>query len=155
MAGELGFDTGPYVSVAAFCERVLQEKDNVLSAIRIIDQINVQAQGGAAPDDLPAGSTIQSTLLVMLKAGDARGPQTIQVVVEDPVGTRRESPEQSVIFSPGPAGGVSVIIPMAIQLSSAGLYWADILINHRLVSRVPLGVNYTFTRGPGVGPQQS
>jgi len=77
MAGELGFDTGPFVNIAAFCE--------------------------------PAGSTIQSTLLVMLKAGDARGPQTIQVVIEDPAGERREGPEQSVIFSPGPAGGVNLI----------------------------------------------
>jgi hypothetical protein len=94
MAGELGFDTGPFVNVAAFCERVLQEKDNVLSAIRIVDQINVQALGDVAPEDLPAGSTIQSTLLVMLKAGDARGPQTIQVVIEDPAGGRREGPEQ-------------------------------------------------------------
>jgi hypothetical protein len=155
MAGELGFDTGPFVNVAVFCERVLQEKDNVLSAIRIVDQINVQAQGNIAPEDLPAGSTIQSTLLVMLKAGEARGPQTIQVVIEDPVGGRREGPEQSVVFSPGPAGGVNLIIPLMMQLSSAGLYWADVLINRRLVSRVPLTVNYTFTRGPGVAPQQS
>ncbi len=154
MAGELGFDTGPFVNVAAFCERVLQEKDNVLSAIRIVDQINVQALGDVAPEDLPAVSTIQSTLLVMLKAGDARGPQTIQVVIEDPAGGRREGPEQSVLFSPGPAGGVNLIIPLMIQLSSAGLYWADVLINRRLVSRVPLAVNYTFTRGPGVAPQQ-
>lgn len=30
-------DTGPFLQMAVFCERLLEEKDGVLSAIRIID----------------------------------------------------------------------------------------------------------------------
>src|SRR5258708_39042708 len=45
VAGELGFDTGPYVNIATFCEKALQEVDGSLSLIRVMDQINVQAAG--------------------------------------------------------------------------------------------------------------
>lgn len=155
MAGELGFDTGPFVNVAAFCERVLQEKDGVLSAVRIIDQINVQAEGPEAPDALPPGQVIQVTLLLVLKAGEARGNQTVQVILEQPDGSRREGPELSVNFAPGPAGGANLIVPMAIEVESAGLYWADVEVNTRLIARTPLQVNYGFTRGPGTRPSPS
>jgi hypothetical protein len=150
VAGELGFDTGPYVSVATFCERVLAEKDEVLSIIRAIDVMNVQADGGPdVPDALPEGTTVQTTLVLLLKAGQAAGPQAIKFVVESPDGTRKDSPERSFMFSPGPAGGLSLIVPMAIALSSAGLYWVHVFVNNRVVTRVPLTVNYTFTRGSG------
>ena len=32
------FERGPYIQVAAFCERVLQEADGVVSLIRIVDR---------------------------------------------------------------------------------------------------------------------
>lgn len=145
MAGELGFETGPYVNVAAFVERVLVEKDDVLSAIRIIDQFSVQAEGPDVPDSLPGG-LLQTTLLIVLKAGSARGSQKLQVVMEHPDGQRREGPEFAVNFSPGEGGGAGVVLPMAIQVDSAGLYWADIIVNSRLMARVPMMVSYGFTR---------
>ena len=36
---------GPYLHAAHFCEKLLTEKDGVLSAIRIIDRITVTASG--------------------------------------------------------------------------------------------------------------
>ena len=145
MAGELGFDTGPFVNVAAFCERVLNEQDGVLSAIRLINEINVQAQGEGAPDAMPP-VVVTTTLLVALKAGKARGSQTVQVIVEQPDGAKRPGPEVAINFGPGEVGGANLIMPMAISVETAGVYWTDILVNKRLVSRVPLQVNYGFMR---------
>ena len=44
---------GPNVVAAVFCEKVLQEKDGVLSAIRIVDRftVSVEAPSGAAPPE--------------------------------------------------------------------------------------------------------
>jgi hypothetical protein len=151
MAGELGFDTGPFVNVAVFCEKVLQEQDGVLSVIRIVDQIGIEAEGPDAPDVLPPG-TIQTTLLVCLKAGQARASQKIQVVLESPDGSRKLGPELAVNFSPGPGGGANVIMPTAIEVTSAGLYWADVNVNDRLMARVPLQITYGFRRGLGTRP---
>lgn len=152
MPGELGFDTGPFVNMAVFCERALQEIDGSLSVIRVIDQLNVQTMGPDAPDELPPGGTMEATLVLVLKPGEARGPQSLQVVLELPDTTRQEGPALSVSFTGGPNNGATLVMPMAIQMNSAGLYWADILVNGRLVTRVPLQVNYGFLRAPGTPP---
>jgi hypothetical protein len=44
--GERG---GPYIGAAFLCEKILQEKDGVLSAIRIVDRITHSAVGPEAP----------------------------------------------------------------------------------------------------------
>jgi hypothetical protein len=149
MPGELGFATGPYVNMAVFCERAMQETDGVLSIIRVIDQVNVQASGPDAPDALPPGGEITTTLVVMLKGGQARGTQSVQVVLEHPDTSRHEAPMMSVSFTQGEHSGANLVLPMKIQLTSAGLYWTDVLINERLATRVPLMVNYGFMRAPG------
>jgi uncharacterized protein DUF6941 len=151
MPGEMGFATGPYVIIAAFCERVLDEKDNVISLIRVIDRFTVNAQGPEAPDALPPG-TIETTLVVLLKRGEARGGQRFQVVVEYPDGSRREGPEVQINFPGGPESGANVVLPMQLPVESAGVYWAEVLVNGRLMARTPLSVVYEFMRGPVTGP---
>lgn len=152
MPGELGFDTGPFVNMAVFCDRAMQETDGVVSIIRVVDQVNVQASGPDAPEELPPGGEIQVTLVLMLKAGEAKGMQTVQIVLEHPDTTRHEAPVLSVSFTQGQHSGANLIMPMTIQTTSAGLYWADVLVNGRLVTRVPLLVNYGFMRTPGPHP---
>jgi hypothetical protein len=145
MAGELGFSTGPYVSVATFCELVLEGKDDVVSLIRLIDVLNVQAEGPEAPNELPTG-VIQPKLVVVLRAGQALGSQTVGIVVEKPDGSRSKPTEVSVNFPGGPGSGARLVVDMQIEIESAGLYWADILVNDRLTTRVPLEVRYGFRR---------
>lgn len=145
MPGELGFDKGPFVTMAVFCEKVLQEKDGVLSLIRVIDQLNLHVEGPDAPDEIPPGIA-QTTLVVSLRAGEARGSQRLKIRVERPDGTARDSREISVRFTGVGGGGANLILPMEIEVVSAGLYWADILVNDRLVSRVALQINYDFIR---------
>lgn len=41
--------TGPYLQAALLCERVMEEKDGVLSVIRIIDRLIHTALGPAGP----------------------------------------------------------------------------------------------------------
>jgi hypothetical protein len=70
----------------------------------------------------------------------------VEIALEHPDGTRKQSPQRSVNFTPGEHGGVNIVSPIALEVTSAGLYWADIRINGRLVTRVPLDVQYQFTR---------
>ena len=151
MPGELGFDTGPFVTVAVFCERAITENDGVLSLMRIIDTVNVEAQGPFAPDELPPGSILNTTFVLMIKAGQALGRQVVQITLEHPDTRVHPGPEKAVNLSGGPAGGANLVMNMGIQLSDAGLYWANVMINGRLMARVPLMVNYGFTRGPNTG----
>lgn len=147
MPGELGYDTGPFVNAAVFCETVIDGKDDVLSLVRIIDRMTINAQGAEAPDDLPPGA-VKANLVVMLRAGKALGGQKLRIDLETPDGNQMRSPEQTIHFTAGEAGGANVIAPMTIPVSSAGLFWANVYINDRLMSRVPLEIRYSVTRSP-------
>lgn len=151
MAGELGFDTGPYVNLATFCEQVIVDKSDVLTVVRMVDQITVSVSGEGAPGELPSGAVLQPTLAIALKAGEARGKQTVQVTLEHPDGSRHPGSEVPVHFTQGPNFGVNLVLKVAIALSTTGLYWADVLVNGRLVTRVPLEVRYQVIP-PGMQP---
>lgn len=142
MAGELGFDTGPFVNLATFCEQVIQDKSDVMTLVRIVDRITLSAHGGEAPDDLPTGAVVNTNLVIGLCPGDARGSQKVQVTVVHPDGTRHPGPVYPVHFTQGANQGANLLIQLEIVLSTQGLYWTDIAVNGRLVTRVPLEVRY-------------
>ena len=45
--------TGPYLVAALFCEKVLSEKDGVISTMRIVDRITITVSGEAPPRKCP------------------------------------------------------------------------------------------------------
>ena len=89
------FERGPYLSVAAFCEQVIEDKSGVLSLIRIVDRLNVAVQGPDAPPEMPP-SNFNWTLVLTLKSGDARGSAEVKIVPELPSGVSMQPSIQSV-----------------------------------------------------------
>jgi hypothetical protein len=152
--GGLGFAEGPFVSVAAFCENVVQEKDGVLTLVRVIDRYDLQASGPQAPSEMPEGMLVQPNLVVVLKSGRALGSFAVRINFHHPNGRVVEGAEQSFAPAGGEEGGVSVVSKVVLQLSSAGIYWAEVIVNSRVVTRVPLQVRYMFRRElqSGIGP---
>lgn len=148
MPGELGFDTGPFVNAAFFCNLVIDGKDGVSSYIRVVNRLTVNAEGPEAPDEMPE-TVVQATLVVILRAGRAQGSVRLRIDVERPDGSRLPGPEKAMSFPAGEAGGISITSMMHIQLVSAGLYWTDIYLNDHLMTRVPLEIVYEFTRPLG------
>jgi hypothetical protein len=111
---------GPYIQTACICERVLQEQDGVLSAIRIIDRAVVNVPASRSPDTVPPFA-LTHTLLICLKSGEARGSMSLHLSVEQPNGIR--TPDQILpVFFEGEDRGVNLILPMQLQLPHAGLY---------------------------------
>src|SRR3989304_7585384 len=74
---------GPLLQTAVLCETVIEGKDGVLSIIRIIDRIVVEASGPGAPKDMPAIPQ-RLTAVLTFKSGSAKGRQSIRVVMEKP-----------------------------------------------------------------------
>lgn len=54
----------PYLSAAFFCERVMEEKDGVLSAIRLVDTFT-------AHTNLPAGCRINACCELQIRQPDS------------------------------------------------------------------------------------
>lgn len=142
--------TGPYVAAALFCERVLQEGDGVLSAIRIIDQQILHALGTELPADMPP-AIMSATLLITLKAGQTRGRYAVRVAPEAPSGEQLPAVDFAVNFHGGDGEqGINLVVPLQMQVAQEGLYWFDVLwLDSRseatepaLLTRVPLRVVY-------------
>lgn len=140
--------TGPFVKAAILCEHVLEEKDGVLTPVRIIDRVVVQATGIAAPETLPAGK-VGFTFLLMLVAGAARGGVNFSVRLEEPSSITERVLWQGSLDFPGPDDqGHNLIITTELEVKSAGLHWLDVYVDQVRVTRTPLRVSYARTSAP-------
>lgn len=135
------FETGPYVQAALLCEKVLEEKDGILSLIRVVDRFTHSVRGAAVPEQMPP-VPVNLTLLVALKSGEARGRNTMRLRMRDPSGLVA-GPEMSVpVFFEGENRGINVRIALAMQLSVEGLYWFEVLLEDQLLTKIPLQIIY-------------
>lgn len=132
---------GPWLTAALICERVLQEADGTLSAIRIVDRITNSAIGQGTPAEMPP-MPVNLTLLIALKAGAAHGRHDLKVELEGPNGLRTPVAETISVLFEGEDRGANVVLALNWIAQHEGLYWFDVVLNERLVSRVPLRVVY-------------
>ena len=130
---------GPYVCYAAFCEKVLQEKDGVFSLIRIVDRITVTPPPGVTFEQagLPA---LALTLAIGLKSGDARGTHQLSIRGRSPAGGDGEvNMNLSALFE-GDDRGVGLFVTVNLQLKDDGLHWFDVLFEGQRLTSIPLRV---------------
>jgi hypothetical protein len=131
---------GPYLTVAVLCERVLQEQDGVLSAIRIIDRLIRVSAGPSAPGDMEPFSHVLAAL-VCLKSGQARGRFTLTIRAETPSGQQLDALSLPVQLG-GEDQGANLIINIPFTVEHEGLYWFDVMLEDELITRMPLRVIY-------------
>ncbi|HXN05447.1 MAG TPA: hypothetical protein VN944_00110 [Nitrospiria bacterium] len=137
-------DQGPFLSAAFLCEKLLEEKDTVKSAIRIMDRIIW------API-LPPGSSnqmqpfpFQPCLFLRFKSGMTRGSRSLQVTLFKPNGEGAGSPMSLPLYFEGEEDrGVDVAINMLLNIEMPGLYWIDIRLENQMVTRIPFRVIYS------------
>lgn len=136
----INLTNGPYLNAALICEKVLQEKDEVTSIIRIVDRVVLTTTASSSPEKIPP-TTLDLYAFLSFKSGSARGRHTIKWVTEAPSGIR--SPEQLLpaLFE-GEDRGVNFIIRLNIIVDQEGVYWFDIFLEDQLLTRVPLRILY-------------
>ncbi len=126
----------PYVTAALICERVMEEKDGVLSAIRIVDRAEVQIQG-----DQPGLANIvpafQLACLVCLKSGPAKGQGALTIDGVKPSGETKRLAEFPLDLKGGDSGQ-NLVINMTIASKEEGLHWFDVRFDGQLLSKIPL-----------------
>jgi len=130
----------PHVAAAFLCERILHEKDEVLSAIRIVDRYFYRT-----PTDLPPNVKPHigiNALISFKRAGDGTGPEKHQgvLVLTAPSGKELTAPDRPKFdfeFSEGQATGANLIVSLNVQASEFGLFWIDVLVDGERVTRIP------------------
>jgi hypothetical protein len=132
--------TGPYLNAALLCEKVLQEKDEVISAIRLIDRITLTVHASSSPETLPP-MPVSLYALISFKSGNARGRNTLKWVTETPSGLRQPEQLLTVHFD-GEDRGVNLVLNLNMVVDQEGVYWFDIFLEDQLITRIPLRILY-------------
>lgn len=150
MKGEIG---GPFLQAAFFCEKVLQEKDGVMSAIRLVDRFTLASSAEGAPDLMPP-INVGVSILIAFKSGDIRGKWELKVRPTTPSGQEMPGFVGPLLFE-GDERGATVIIQYGLTAKEEGIYWFDVMLNNKLITKMPLRIIYqktkvTSTSGPPV-----
>lgn len=136
----MSFETGPYLQTAVLCEKALQEKDGVLSLIRVIDRITIAARGTEVPDHLPPG-TLGVSAVITLKSGEAKGRGAVTLRHQFPSGLVEPVATFPVLLE-GEERGVNIVIGMQMRVEHEGLHWFHVLYEDQLLTKMPLRIFY-------------
>ncbi len=145
MPEEVGEYGGPWLQTAVFCEKVLQERDGVTSLIRIVDRFMITASGPDAPERMPKAN-LQIQGMLMFKSGFAHGSYTTKLVLRTPSGRLMQEATLPMLLE-GYDRGVNLSFNMNLGLDEDGLYWVDVFVGERLMTRMPLRVVYQRIQG--------
>ena len=150
----MSLERGPFLTVATFCELVIEDKAGVLSLIRIVDRMHVSASGPTAPEEMPPTS-LNWFLVMNFKSGDARGSHPVKIEPELPSGLRLAPLILSAHFEGGNRGQ-NIISRLNLKLEMPGVYWFRIYVDDQLVTQIPVEVIYsrTVTPQPPTPPPQ-
>ena len=134
----------PCLRIGALCERVLEEKDNVLSLIRVIDRLIITVEGTDVPKELPPG---QTPIIALMSWVNGLGNYEAKIRVEMPDGNSIESP--TLPFYLDSLDKVqNHIVRMMLPIKHAGVYWFNFLLGEEIKNRVPLRVIYQRMEHP-------
>ncbi|MCH8296880.1 MAG: hypothetical protein IH873_02320 [Chloroflexi bacterium] len=135
------FSQGPFLGAAFLCEKVLQEKDGVISAIRIVDRITRNAIGPELKKEMdPFDHNL--FLYLMFKAGSARGPMELNIRLEDPSGASKSPFTQTINFEGDDDRGANIVAELRLKIEMPGLHWFDVVLDGVRLTRTPLRVIY-------------
>jgi hypothetical protein len=149
-------ETGPFLTMAVLCEKVLVEQGGAFSVIRVTDTLGQSASGPESPEQMPPFIAENLTMVIVLRAGQAKGRFGIKIRPEEPSGHQLPSVEESIQLTGGP-WGASIIAPIVLPVAEEGVFWFDILLTgpsqpDKLLTRVPLEVIYSrSTSSPRIG----
>ena len=155
MTTALPFERGPYLLVACLCEKVLEEKDGVKSAIRIIDRLTRAVADPSPPKEMEAFEH-DLTLLIRLKSGDARGAYPLEIRLVKPSGESPAPLTQTVHFEGEEDRGIDIVVRMKIKFDMTGIYWFQIKLGDVRLTQIPIRIVYLpqvrTIPGPGGHP---
>lgn len=146
---------GPFLSAVLICEKVLEEKDGLKSAIRIVDRVTRTAIGPSPPEEMEPFDW-DGALLIRLKSGWARGSYPVRVNLVKPSGESTMPIQHTVFFEGEEDRGVDIVANMRVRFDLTGIYWFKVYLKDSLLTQIPLRVIYMpqvmQVPGPTSGP---
>jgi len=133
---------GPFLAAAVFCESTLEDASGKISAIGILDGCQLFLSNDAPPDvpsESQPAALVQNALFIF-RSGDSPGKHKLRLVVEQPNGKRIKTAEKDIDLSGPSHGGINLKTNLLLQVSASGVYWVDVILDDKRVTRMPLNV---------------
>lgn len=123
------------MTVACICEKALQEKDEVLSLVRIVDIFNIEK----FPENLVEGiaAVLEFTVAVALKSGDLRGRFEMGLSLRPPIGEAKELLSPQPVVLTGDERGPNLIARVQLKVEEFGLFWCDVIWEKEVLTSIP------------------
>ena len=132
----------PLVS-AFLCEKVLNEKDGVLTYVRVVDLFTVPM----VPQSDRARMLVW--LAVIVKSGNAKGKYVLSLRMITPTGEAKPLGDETPIALNGGEHGISANVMLALDVKTDGLFGIDVLIDGEVLNHVPFRVKLVpLPQGP-------
>ena len=137
--------TGPHLKIALLCERALEEKDGVISIIRVVDRF-VPMLPAEARNRPGLAVPLRACAVISLIRGEAeRGPHRLILRIDGPGAQagNQEVPFEFEAGGPEATHNALIILDLAVV---EGRYWMNVMVNRadHLVARVPFQVAFAF-----------
>lgn len=127
--------TGPFVSMAVFCQRLDRKPDGTVDVVGVVDGVSLAPEGEGHDSDAPP--VVRLLGLVSIRAGEARGRHTLSLRAHFPdgeLGATLTRPIELTDRSPGATIG----FPFELEARDTGTYWFDVACDDVLLTRIPL-----------------
>jgi len=132
---------GPFLLTAVFCERALQEKDGVISAIRMVDRIN-RTVTGPEPPLVMEPFNHELYLLIQLRTGQNPGPCLIEIKLRKPDLTTLPSISRTILLESPEQRGANLIAKLVFKFDQVGVWKFDVYIREKWRTQIPLEIRY-------------
>lgn len=133
-------ETEPYLLVAVICQRAQQDQYGSFSIINVLEQLVAGSDDPNAPEQMPS-FRLDANLVIVFASGSQEGQRTVTVVAEQPDGTRLQPVDQRILLRGGDQRA-TIVSDLSLDISQTGVYWFDVFLEGRLVTRIPLRIGY-------------
>ncbi len=123
----------PSVALACLCEKVLQEKDDVMTLVRVVDSFTITSE--SLPEGLDRG--VELTAVVGVKSVDFSGQGNMTLVLLYPSGRNRELEGSWPFVLEGGAHGGNLVARLRLGASELGLYHLVVRWNGEPLVNIP------------------
>lgn len=130
---------GPFLTAALLCERVIEEKDGSLTAVRLVDQLTIEP-GPKQPNVVTVVVPLNLSLLVSIREGEPRHAYEVSITLRDPTGNTRKLLPAGQMLVAGPVAGGNFVAHLVFLPQQEGMYFFEIDLDGKFVSRIPLNV---------------
>lgn len=152
----------PLLAAAVFCENFLEDKDGVVSLIRVFETLTVpkppeqppatEAKSPPVPNVIPAVPIIA---VLAFRSGDAKGEYKLRTDVVMPSGKKLKAKTELPLTFLGGENGINVRSNITAPVKEEGVYWYEVRLEGRLITRMPLRIVHAAPSGEGASPDRA